>query len=234
MHETCLIVTCEHGGNDIPADFVSLFEGLRETLDSHRGYDVGALELARHFADAFEAPLFASTVSRLLIDCNRSQHNRTLFSSVTRSFSKLQRGAIVERCYLPFRQPVEKFVAERVREGHRVLHLSVHTFAPVFDGELRHGDIGLLYDPGRAVESMLCHDWQRQLKRFFPGFVVRRNYPYRGTSDGFVSTFRKRYSQEHYLGCELEVNQKHPADATDEWRHIKSSLIESFRDVYAS
>lgn len=254
MHETCLIVTCEHGGNDIPADFTSLFDGFRETLDSHRGYDPGALGLARHFADILDVPLFAATISRLLIDCNRSLRNRTLFSPVTRSLSEPEREAFIKRFYLPFRQPVEKCIEGHIREGHRVLHLSVHTFTPVLDGVLRRGDIGLLYDPARTDERDLCLDWQLRLRRLLPDLMIRRNYPYRGTSDGFVSMFRKQYGREHYLGCELEVNQKHstgaPAastccddasalrerqpDEADEWRRIRDALIESFKNVYSS
>ena len=231
VHETCLIVTCEHGGNDIPADFASLFDGFRETLDSHRGYDPGAIGLARHIADILDVPLFAATVSRLLIDCNRSLHNRTLFSPVTRSLFGTQREAIIERFYLPFRQPVEKFVEGHIREGRRVLHLSVHTFTPVIDGVLRRGDIGLLYDPARTGERELCLDWQLRLRMLLPDLVIRRNYPYRGTSDGFVSMFRKRYGPEHYLGCELEVNQKYHAGPPDEWCCIGKLLVESFMTI---
>ena len=231
VHETCLVVTCEHGGNDIPTDFVSLFDGFRETLDSHRGYDPGALELARHFVDTLDVPLFAATVSRLLIDCNRSLHNRTLFSPVIRSLSGTKKKAIIERFYLPFRLPVEKCVEDHIREGRRVLHLSVHTFTPVFDGALRRGDIGLLYDPARTGERDICLDWQLRLRGLLPVLVIRRNYPYRGTSDGFVSMFRKRYGPEHYLGCELEVNQKYHTGTPDEWRRIRDALVESFITV---
>ena len=35
------IVTCEHGGNRIPAPYRPLFRGQKALLDSHRGYDPG-------------------------------------------------------------------------------------------------------------------------------------------------------------------------------------------------
>ena len=37
------LFTCEHGGNRIPAPYRRLFRGQRALLDSHRGYDPGAL-----------------------------------------------------------------------------------------------------------------------------------------------------------------------------------------------
>ena len=58
------VITCEHGGNRIPAPYRDLFHARQTLLDSHRGYDPGALIMARVLATAFAAPLVASTVSR--------------------------------------------------------------------------------------------------------------------------------------------------------------------------
>ena len=63
-----LVITCEHGGNRIPSLYRDLFHDYQVLLDSHRGFDPGALVMARALAAAFAAPLVASTVSRLLVD----------------------------------------------------------------------------------------------------------------------------------------------------------------------
>ena len=79
------LITCEHGGNRVPAPYRRLFRGRRALLDSHRGYDPGALVMARALAAAFTAPLVTSTVSRLLIDLNRSTgHPQTLLGGDAR------------------------------------------------------------------------------------------------------------------------------------------------------
>ena len=39
----CLVITCEHGGNRIPAPYRTCFAAVRRLPDSHRGYDPGAL-----------------------------------------------------------------------------------------------------------------------------------------------------------------------------------------------
>ena len=44
------LITCEHGGNRIPAPYRRLFRGQRALLDSHRGYDPGALVMAKALA----------------------------------------------------------------------------------------------------------------------------------------------------------------------------------------
>ncbi len=78
-----LVITCEHGRNRIPV-YRDLFHGHQGLLESHRGYDSGALVMGRALAAAFAAPLVASTVSRLLVDLNRSVGHTRLHSEATR------------------------------------------------------------------------------------------------------------------------------------------------------
>lgn len=66
-----VIVTCEHGGNHIPVRYAALFAAAGDVLKTHRGWDPGALPLARRFAKTLGTPLFFSTTSRLLVDLNR-------------------------------------------------------------------------------------------------------------------------------------------------------------------
>ena len=82
-----LLITCEHGGKRIPLAFRDLFRGRQALLDSHRGYDPGALAMARQLARAFDAPLVFSTVSRLLIELNRSPGHKQQFSEATRALA---------------------------------------------------------------------------------------------------------------------------------------------------
>ena len=111
-----LVITCEHGGREVPRDYAALFAGRDAVLASHRGWDAGALELARDLAAAFGAPLYAATTTRLLVDLNRSIGHRQLFSEITRPLSPAHRLEIVERYYRPHRQNGRK---SRSREGLR-------------------------------------------------------------------------------------------------------------------
>src|SRR6185369_15267283 len=158
------LVTCEHGGNRIPAPYQRLFRGQRALLDSHRGYDPGALVMAKALASTLRAPLVSATVSRLLVDLNRSIGHPQLFSAATRSAPAPLRAAIVDRHYRPYRAQVERLVGRSVSRGRRVIHISSHSFTPELDGRRRNADVGLLYDPGRHAESVLCARWQASLE----------------------------------------------------------------------
>ena len=227
------VITCEHGGNRIPASYRALFRGKRALLESHRGYDPGALAVARDLARDFAAPLVASTTSRLLVDLNRSIGHPRLFSEAIRASPAGLRAAIVERHYQPYRAKIEGLVMRSVSRGRRVIHLSSHSFTPELDGKVRRADVGLLYDPGRRTEAALCDRWKVSLAALAPQLRVRRNYPYAGKGDGLTSHLRRQFPQASYVGIELEVNQAIVLAAGRRWTALRRTLVDSFRAACA-
>lgn len=226
-----LLVTCEHGGNAIPRAYRSLFEGFDEVLASHRGWDPGALTLARDVATAFGAPLVFATVSRLLVELNRSPHHRALFSERTRALPPEARAALLAAHYEPYRRQVEDRVRAAVASGGTVFHLSCHSFTPVLDGEVRNADIGLLYDARRTGERTLCERWSALLADHVAPLRVRRNYPYRGHADGLTTFLRRRFADTQYAGVEIEVNQKHPLRGGAAWARLRRDIVASLREL---
>ncbi|MDA0195114.1 MAG: N-formylglutamate amidohydrolase [Bacteroidetes bacterium] len=75
-----LVITCEHAGNKIHKDFKYLFKGQKKVLISHRGWDPGALELAKFLSKKSDSVLFQTSISRLLVEANRSDFHPQLFS----------------------------------------------------------------------------------------------------------------------------------------------------------
>jgi len=228
---TRLVFTCEHGGNQVPARYRPLFTGHEALLDSHRGYDPGALALARDLARAFEAPLVAATTSRLLVELNRSPHHPRLFSEVLRAASPELRAELVARYYLPYRTRTERLIAGAILRGRQVIHISSHSFTPVLDTMARNTDIGLLYDPARPGERALCLRWQAALARHAPRRKVRRNYPYTGKSDGFCAWLRRRFGPADYIGIELEINQKFVLAGGREWGALRRAVVAALADA---
>ncbi len=227
-HTDHILITCEHGGNRIPPRYRALFAGFEALLHSHRGYDPGALAVARKLAGVLDAPLFVSTTSRLLIDLNRSIAHPKLYSEATRDAPAAVRREILDRVYLPYRSAVEAQVAAAIARGSRVIHLASHSFTPELDGVVRNADIGLLYDPSSAGETELCRRWQARLKSQAPELKVRCNYPYTGRSDGFTAFLRRRFPSDLYVGIELEINQKHVVRGGRHWRVTQNIVVETF------
>jgi len=200
-----IIITCEHGGNMIPAGLDNLFSGASEILDSHFGYDSGALDLADEISN-FSADFFHSQFTRLAIDLNRSLSSRNLFSRYTKQCGQEIRNELRKNLYIPFREMVRCRINEIIDSGRDVLHISVHSFTPLFKNRRRNAQIGLLYDPSGTREN----DMAKKIKNVFmeeaAALAVRFNYPYRGNSNSHIRDLKEEFPKG-YCGLMIEVNQ---------------------------
>lgn len=208
MANLAILISCEHGGNEVPPPYADCFQGHDDLLASHRGWDIGALAVAERLAALLATPLFFTTVSRLLVDCNRSPHHRALFSEISRALPQGDRTAILDRHYHPHRERIRAAIGQALTSGQPVLHLAIHSFTPLLAGQERRAGLGLLHDSRREDETRLCRDWQTALKKARPNLGIRRNYPYRGQSDGLATWLRGQLPQARYLGVEVEINQR--------------------------
>ncbi len=207
MKKSRLILTCEHGGNEIPSAYKHFFIGALRELQSHKGYDPGALSLFQALVPLADFSK-AATVSRLLVELNRSLHHPRLFSDYSKKLKPEIKKALLEHYYFPYRNEVEKIITKFIQQDYNVIHLSVHTFTPQLNHNIRKNDFGILYDPSRKPEKVFCGQLRDELLAVNPEINVRFNYPYRGTADGFTTFLRKKF-RKNYLGIEIEVNQKH-------------------------
>lgn len=221
-----LIVTCEHAGNQVPEQYHHIFSNIKDILESHRGYDPGAIEIARFLATEFSAPLFLCETTRLLIEPNRSLDSHQLYSEYSQILFETDHDLILQRYYYPHRTTVEDVISKLTKP---VLHLSVHTFTPVLNGTRRSVDVGLLFDPGRKAETDFCGRLMDALEQMLPGIRLEFNEPYKGTDDGFTTYLRTKFVDEDYLGIEIEINQKFLG--TEKWELISVGLKEALFDL---
>lgn len=203
-----LIITCEHAVNTIPDEYHPLFHPHEHRINSHEGFDIGALDIAEALQATFsQAHLICATASRLLIDCNRSLHHTNCFSSISKQLDTEAKHLVINEFYTPFRQQTIEYMHHYIAQNLTVLHLSIHSFTPILNNAVRNTDIGLLYDPKHKMEKNLATCWRRQIKTIAPEYRVRMNYPYKGISDGFKTFLRTQFPINSYIGLEVETNQ---------------------------
>ncbi len=220
-----VVLSCEHASNKVSDALKKYFDGAENVLNSHRGYDLGAEELYDLFKNDHIAYCQTATASRLVVDINRSLRRRTLYSEYTKALPSILKEQILEQFYYGFRRPFEEKIIALWKAGCCVLHVSVHSFTPVLNDEIRQTDFGILYNPEREKEKEFAKIWKRQLAVVLPEYRTRFNYPYRGKPDGHVRYFRDRET-EKYLGIEFEMNQKYANDAA-----IKESIAKAFKNA---
>lgn len=222
-----VLVTCEHATNYVPKRYRGLFVAASRALASHRGYDHGALPLARTLARALNAPLIAGRATRLLVDLNRHADARAPLSEYTGALGTEASAHLLARWHAPYRDKVRHWIGAQLGSGTHVVHLSCHSFTPRLGAKLRTADVGLLYDPQRRFEVALVRHWHEALAQRAPALRVRRNYPYRGIDDGLTRFMRRRTPAGRYAGIEIEVNQRITRGPPHRWRRLRALLADT-------
>jgi predicted N-formylglutamate amidohydrolase len=197
-----VVLVCEHASNHIPAAFGAL--GLSpEDLSRHIAWDPGALPVATALAAALDAPLVAGTLSRLLFDCNRPPEAPDAIPARSeifdipgnRDLTPPQRADRVRLIHDPFRATL----CALLDQAHPRALVTVHSFTPVYHGQPRAVEIGLLHDAdSRLADAMLdcaAHHSAAQ---------VQRNAPY-GPQDGVTHTLRAHALPRGLLNVMLEL-----------------------------
>jgi len=159
--------------------------------------------------------------SRLLVDLNRGEHHPKLIPRQAFGLDvpgncdieASERHYRLERYWRPYRDGVTDAMRRLIACGAPLVHWSVHSFTPNLHGVERRADVGLLYDPGRTLERELVSGTVLRLRQ--AGFHVRRNYPYRGVSDGLTRHCRTLLPDHAYAGIEIELNQRLTASSYD-------------------
>ncbi|MCB9893942.1 MAG: N-formylglutamate amidohydrolase [Planctomycetes bacterium] len=210
-----LLITCEHASN---ATAGYAFRA-RKLLKTHRAWDPGASVLAQELAKQFGAPLHEGSFTRLLIDLNRRASSEAACSEFTPEAARSELLAT----HRQWRADVLADARELAGRG-RLLHVSCHSFTPELRGEVRNAEIGLLYDPRRKLEKATADAWHAALAAALPGMRIRRNYPYKGISDG-VTTWLRREIGPRYAGFEIELNQSFAAKPPGRWADVRRALV---------
>lgn len=201
------VIVCEHASRRIPRSLGTL--GLSdEALHSHIAWDPGALAVARRLSERLDAPLVRQRFSRLVYDCNRPPEASAAMPESSEVFAvpgnkgldQPAREARTQALYLPFREALSQLLATRAAEGLRPVLVTVHSFTPVYFGQRRDVEIGILHDEDkRLAEAMLA-----AAGRTGGRYNVRCNEPY-GPADGVTHTLREHGLANGLANVMIEV-----------------------------
>lgn len=208
MKPTVLILSCQHAANDVPEAYTALFKGHKGILETHEAVDVHAREITLHLHEVLGVKYTLTSITRLLIDCNRSLIHQRCFSKITKTLSPSEKQALIDQYYRPFQQQTHDLIQANIAQDNQVLHLSINTFPPTKEGITHNAGIGILYDFRRHAEKEVARLWHGLLSQQTPRYRVRMNYPYPGHHhDNFLNSLRHEYPERDYLGLEIECNQ---------------------------
>lgn len=197
------LVVCEHASNHIPDNYGDL--GLtKEELQSHIAWDPGAADVALHLSNLLDAPFVRGEVSRLVYDCNRPPDAVDAMPVKSESseikgneiLDELQRQARIRQVYMPFKECVENAVSGFSQPP---VLITIHSFTPVFQGQTRDVEFGILHDSDARLADVLL-----LLANLHTDLNVRRNEPY-GPQDGVTHTLREHGVANQLLNVMIEI-----------------------------
>lgn len=187
------VIVCDHASNRIPQKYGDMGLSASERV-SHIAWDPGALSVSHVLSDLLGAPLVQSTVSRLVIDCNRDLDAPDLIwtlSETTRiaaneGLSVEEREYRIAHFHRPFHDTIDAVLERRRLAGQDSILVCMHSFTPVYLGVARPWPIGLIH----GTDPRFTQAVYDALKAEEPDMDVGWNQPY-AALNGVTLTLEK-------------------------------------------
>jgi predicted N-formylglutamate amidohydrolase len=187
------VIVCDHASNRIPDKYGDL--GLSQIeRASHIAWDPGALAVSRALSTLLDAPLVQSTVSRLIIDCNRALDAKDLIWTLSEAtpipanenLDAAERDYRITHFHRPYHASIETLLEARRHAGLQTILVCMHSFTPVYHGVPRPWPIGLIH----GLDTHFTRALHDALKADDPDLNVGWNEPY-AALNGVTLTLEK-------------------------------------------
>ena len=198
-----VLLVCEHASKHIPESLDNL--GLdTKTANSHVAWDPGALAVTRFLSQTLDATMIAATVSRLVYDCNRPPEaagampskSEVFFIDGNQNLSPDEKSTRVNEIYVPFTNAISDEIKSRSDAGRATVLVTVHSFTPIYFGEKRLVELGILHDQDSTLADVMLN---------IPCTMeARRNQPY-GPEDGVTHTLKLHALPNGLLNVMIEI-----------------------------
>ncbi len=223
-----VLLVCEHASNRLPSGFGTL--GLTSAdMERHIAWDPGALPVARGLAQRLDAVLVESTVSRLVIDCNRPLDAPDLITERTettdipgnKGLSANDRQDRIAASWVPFHETLEKLIDQRIATGRATAVVSIHSFNPAWKGVERPWHAGIIHDDDERMSRPII-----ARLRAVDGLVIGDNEPY--TPADRVYYTLERHARSRGLPCAMiEIRNNEIASESGQrfWSDLLAGIL---------
>jgi predicted N-formylglutamate amidohydrolase len=214
-----MVIICDHASNRVPASYGDL--GLPPAaFERHIAWDIGAAAISEILARRFHAPAILSTVTRLLIDCNRQFEDPNLTPAISdgtgipanHGLSQTERETRWRLYHQPYHAVIAQAIDRKLASGRSPVVLAIHSMTATLRGIARPWQIAVCWDTDRRLSAPML-----DALRARAGIVVGDNEPYSldPNEDYSVPVHATRRGLEHLL---IEFRQDEVADAAGQQR----------------
>ncbi|AHJ63682.1 putative cytosolic protein [Granulibacter bethesdensis] len=224
--ETDILLVVDHAGRAIPRQLGLLGLAPAE-LDRHIAWDIGIAGVSEALSQHLDATCIMQRYSRLVIDCNRPLHVPSAIPEISENtripgnagLDEAEREARRGEIYAPYHARIAAELDRRA--GRNTVLVAMHSFTPVYKGEVREMQAGVLYNRHTALPHIML-----DLLRAENGLVVGDNAPY-SVSDETDYTIPFHAERRGLAYLEMEIRQDLIADAAGqaEWAERMARLL---------
>jgi predicted N-formylglutamate amidohydrolase len=208
-----LFLTADHAGRAFPRSLGQLGLPASE-LDRHITWDIGIAGVTERMSTALDATAVLQTYSRLVIDCNRDPAVSSSIPEVSETteiqgnvrLPAEQRVARRQAIFDPYHARIRALLDLRQAAGRPTVFVAMHSFTPIFKGESRAMQIGVLYNRDAKLANIML-----DLLRAEGDLTVGDNAPYAvsDVTDYGLPVHAERRGLPH---VEIEIRQDLIAD----------------------
>jgi len=224
-----IVLVCDHASNFFPPPYDTSLNVSEADKSAHIAWDPGALGVARGLSRALDAPLVFTTVSRLIIDCNREESRADLIPCLSetteiagnRDLSPEEKSFRIGLAHRPFHAAIDRVLNERKERGLQSAVVSIHSFTPVYKGQSRPWEIGLIYETDRRLADPVLADLAA-----LGDLTVGDNEPY-SPADGVYYTIR-RHGEDRQLPClmiEIRNDEITTPEEESRWSDLLAPML---------
>ncbi len=174
-------IVVDHASNRIPPRWGDLGLSPHDRI-RHIAWDPGALAVSLRLSELLDAPVVHSTVSRLVIDCNRDLDAPDLVPTISETTSIPGNAALsaedrqlrIVSAHAPFHEAIDRVLDARAAAGVETILVCMHSFTPTYRGVARPWPIGLIHARDTTYTAAL----RDALAADDPGLDIGWNQPY--------------------------------------------------------
>ncbi len=224
-----ILLVCDHASCRFPRSLGDL--GLDPfARRCHLAVDIGAGALTEKLASSLGVTAVLAQYSRLVMDCNRELMDPGAFLQFgdgivvpgNRNLHQDEKDIRARALYWPYHDAVDSQVKRLSGTLQSPAFIAIHSFTPVFNGETRPWQIGVLWDTDTRLRDIFLEDFT------LAGYLVGDNEPYSGKApqDFTIDHHAEEIGLPH-VGIEIRQDLIDSDEGAAEMAKIMHKIIES-------
>jgi predicted N-formylglutamate amidohydrolase len=226
---TPVLLVCDHASNRFPKSLGTM--GL-DYIDrvSHITFDIGSRATTESLAIQLNATAILCQYSRLIVDCNRNLSDNSAFLDTSdginipgnQNLNDNEKEIRESEIYWPYHNAIDCQISRLKKHDANPLIISIHSFTPIFNGNNREWEIGVLWDKDPATAKIFIS----KLKD--AGFLVGDNKPYSGKDpEDFTLDYHAEKIGLPHVGIEIRQDLINHDDGVERISNTIQEVISS-------